>query len=145
MRHIAALTVALALLTGCGMFDDDTETELLRNYQRWKSLDIHDYDFRFQRSCFCGGVLDPVIVEVRGDTISVVRHANTGEVVYPGPFPYWPTVDSLFVWTLRRFDQDYELSITYDPTYRFPALVIGDLPRVIDDEFTNTASNLVER
>jgi hypothetical protein len=147
MRRLA---LALCLLLGaCGLFDfltgDSQRERLQRNRDRWESLQIRDYDFDFDRSCFCPPeILDPVRIEVRAGEISRIVNLQTGETVQPQFFG-WPTIDSLFAWTDRNFDVDYKLSITYDPTHHFPTRVQGDIPDAIDDEFVRTATNFVRK
>ena len=87
------LMLLALVVSGCEMFDDDAETTLAKNHARWRALGIHDYDFRFQRECFCVWT-EPVIIEVRGDTVANVRLASTGESPPVGPYYWWPTIDS---------------------------------------------------
>jgi uncharacterized protein DUF6174 len=136
-----------ALLAACDTITGGSELDKLRrNRDRWEALGIHDYDFHFQRSCYCGGGdLEPVRVEVRNAEISRVVSLRTGSEVVPSQYARWPSIDSLFLWTQRSFENGYNLDITYDATHRFPARVEGDLPHAVDDEFLHTATNFVRR
>lgn len=139
--------VLLVLVASCGIFDSFTGGGLLtlrRRQQQWLAQGIRDYDFDFHRSCFCGTPsIQPVRIEVRNSMVSRVINRSTGEVILPEEFTRWPTIDSLFVWTERAIENGYNVDISYDRTYRFPARVEGDIPDAIDDEFVNTAGNLV--
>jgi hypothetical protein len=146
MRPVLAFL--LLALAACGVFDggDGQLETLLRNRMRWESLQLRDYDFDFQRMCYCGAEsVEPVRVEVRNALVSRVVTLRTGADVTHQQYTSWPTVDSLFAWTERDFGHDYDLTISYDQNFRFPARVEGDIPLVVDDEFTRTANNLVRR
>lgn len=135
-------------ITACGLFDgaDGELATLLRNRDRWTAMQIRDYDFEYRLSCYCPTeALEPVRIEVRNALVDRVVSLRNGADVTQQQFVRWPTVDSLFAWTERNFDGSYELEITYDRNFRFPARVAGDIPRYVDDEFTRTAQNLIPR
>ena len=145
MRHLVPL--ALVLLAACDLVTGGSELDKLRdNRDRWESFQFSDYDFEFQRSCYCGeDDTAPVRVEVRGDQIARIVNLRTGNDVVIDQYSWWPTIDSLFVWTERSLHNGYNLEIAYDATHRFPARVDGDIPRAVDDEFVHTSTNLVRR
>jgi hypothetical protein len=136
----------LVLLAGCDLVTGGSELDRLReNRVRWESFQIADYDYQFQRSCYCGGDLAPVRVEVRDAHIARVVNLRTGNDVTQDQGSRWPTVDSLFVWSERSIEHGYNLDIVYDASHRFPARVDGDIPRTVDDEFVHTATHFVRR
>ncbi len=143
------LVVLLPLvLSGCGIFDflnGSQLDELRRNRQRWEALEIRSYDYEHRKSCFCQPVINQrVRVEVRNGVVTRTVNIATGEEV-SDPYITWPTIDELFDQTEHLLGTDYKLKITYDPALYFPARVSGDVPRALDDEFTTTAENLVQR
>lgn len=134
----------LVPLTSCDLVTGGSELDRLReNRGRWELLQLSDYDFHFQRSCYCGqDYVEAVRVEVRGDRITRVVSLRTGiESQYSG----WPTIDSLFAWTEQSFGNGYNLEISYDARHRFPRRVSGDIPRTADDEFVYTSTSFVRR
>jgi hypothetical protein len=149
MHRAALLLMVLLAAGGCGVFDRLTGTDqrrtLTRQRDAWRALSIRDYGFDFQRSCFCSTEqTQPVHIEVRGNSIASVVNITTGDTVLLDDFPRWPTMDSLFVWAERGLDFGYALQISYDATFHFPWRVSGDLPRAIDDEYTETVVNFVQ-
>lgn len=143
---ISVLCILLVACDGSGFLSGGGLGTLRRNHERWTDLGIHDYDFHFQRSCYCGAEsTEPVRVEVRAGILSRVISVATGQDAAQSPYATWPTIDSLFVWTERSFSYDYKITILYDRAHHFPARVTGDFPGAIDDEFTHTATNFVRR
>jgi len=144
MRRYTA--IFCILLAGCGDFlSGPSQLETLRRNQvRWSSLQVRDYDFDYQKTCFCAPLAtQPVRIEVRAGNISRVVSLVDGQTVVAQLI--WPTIDSLFVWTERALDGEYNITISYDPINHFPTRVSGDIPRVADEEFVHTSSNFVRK
>ncbi|MEO8561053.1 MAG: DUF6174 domain-containing protein [bacterium] len=144
----AALAVVGALaLASCSITEPGRSArtiELTRNRQLWTSVRLHDYEFDYQLSCFCGSEsTESVHVIVRGDQISAAFRTRDGLPALR-PFGTWPTVADLFDDVQQQLERKAErLEITYDPTYGYPRSIIADVSFMIaDDESSQTASNL---
>jgi hypothetical protein len=138
----------LATLTGCstatGVGGSNEELELARNRQRWASAGLRDYEFDFQRLCFCTPeVTEPVHIIVRNDVVTSVVRRRDGQ---PASMQYttWPRVDELFEDVQRRLSPRAErLDVQYDPTYGYPRSIVVDVQLMMaDDEYALTAGNL---
>ena len=138
----------LAGLTSCSITDPSSRTadeiELARNRQRWASAGMHDYEFDFQRSCFClPEATQRVHIVVRQDAIvSVVRTAD-GQPA-SSSFTAWPRIDELFLDVQQRLEQHADrLDVSYDATLGYPRSIVADIARMAaDDEYSLTAENL---
>jgi len=120
------------------------ELELARNRQRWASAGLHDYEFDFQRLCFCTTeATDAVHIVVRGDVVTSVVRSRDGQPASTR-VAAWPRVDELFDDVQQRLDQRAErVDVRYDPTYGYPRSVVVDIMRqAADDEYSLTADNL---
>jgi hypothetical protein len=144
-----ALACALfACVTGCSITSatarSDAALELARNRQRWASAGIHDYEFDFQRNCFClSEATEPVHIVVRQDVISSVVRKSDGQPASTS-VSVWPRVDELFADVQQRLEQRIErLDVQYDPTYGYPRSIVADIALMsVDDEYSLTAGNL---
>jgi hypothetical protein len=122
----------------------EQELELARNRQRWASAGVHDYEFDFQRSCFClPQATEPVRIVVRRDAIVSVVRTSDGQPASTS-YSVWPRVDELFLDVQQRLEQHTErLEVSYDPTYGYPRSIVADIAlRMADDEYALTAGNL---
>ncbi|HJQ20520.1 MAG TPA: DUF6174 domain-containing protein [Gemmatimonadaceae bacterium] len=137
MRRWLPCLAIVALACGDGVGPVDQLLTLQRNESRWRAAGVHDYDFDYQLTAMV--FAPPVAIQVRNDLVFAVMSKSTGAAL---PVDGWPTVDSLFVWTRRDLGiPDYNIQITYDGQYHFPAVVSGDIPNAADDEFTRAASH----
>jgi len=138
----------LAGVRGCSITAtparSDAELELARNRQRWASAGIHDYEFDFQRNCFClPETTEPVHIVVRQDVVTSVVRTSDGQPASTR-VTAWPRVDELFADVQQRLDQGIErLDVQYDPTYGYPRSIVADIALMMaDDEYSLTAGNL---
>lgn len=120
------------------------QLELLRNRQRWASAGLHDYEFDFQRICFCTPeATEGVHIVVRKDVVTSVVRTRDGQ---PASTQYttWPRVDELFEDVQRRLSPRAErIDVQYDPTYGYPRSIVVDVMLMTaDDEYALTAGNL---
>jgi len=143
-----ALLILLAGVASCSITGTSArsgqELELARNRQRWASAGLHDYEFDFQRLCFCApDATEPVHIVVRRDAIVSVVRSRDGQPAST-TFTVWPRVDELFVDVQQRLDQHVErLDVRYDPTFGYPLSVVVDIAVMsADDEYSLTAGNL---
>lgn len=149
MRRLLAITLGLSLASGCGLLigpEGKIALSVLREQRaRWQALGITDYDYEFQRSCFCPAELtQPARLEVRAGLFTGAFDPATGAaIVVPGvSATWWPTIDSIFARIERDMQNDYQVQITYDSTRYFPRQASGDQARTIDEEYFQTATNL---
>ena len=122
----------------------EAELELARNRQRWASAGLHDYEFDFQRSCFCAPqATQQVHIVVRRDAIVSVVRTSDGQSASTS-FTAWPRVDELFLDVQQRLEQHIErLDVSYDPTFGYPRSIVADIALMTaDDEYALTAGNL---
>lgn len=135
-------------LTSCSITSPSGRTgdelDLARNRQRWASASIHDYEFDFQRICFCTPeATQQVHIVVRHDAIvSVVRTSDGRPAISSSTV--WPRVDELFLDVQQRLEQRIErLDVSYDPTFGYPRSIVADIALMTaDDEYALTAGNL---
>jgi len=150
-RHVAravVLVVTLAALTSCSITGPSArrsdELELARNRQRWASARVHDYEFDFQRTCFCPPELtQEVHIVVRDDAIVSVVRTSDGQPAN-GDYTIWPSIDALFLDVQQRLEQHIErLDVTYDETLGYPRSILADIALMAaDDEYALTAGSL---
>ena len=138
----------LAGLTSCSITGTsartDEELELARNRQRWASSNTHDYEFDFQRLCFCSPeATEQVRIVVRQDAIVSVVRTRDGQPASTA-FAAWPRVDELFADVQQRLEQRTErVDVRYDPTFGYPRSIVVDIALMAaDDEYSLTAGNL---
>jgi len=142
------LLIVFAGVTGCSITGTSARSgeqlELARNRQRWASAGMHDYEFDFQRNCFCAPeATEPVHILVRRDAIVSVVRTRDGQPAST-TFGVWPRVDELFADVQQRVDQHAErLDVRYDPTFGYPLSVVVDIAATTaDDEYSLSAGNL---
>lgn len=137
---LAVVSCSITATTG----RSSEELELARNRQRWVSAGIHDYEFDFQRICFClPEATESVHIVVRQDVVTSVVRTRDGQPASVR-VTAWPRVDELFGDVQQRLDQRAErLDVRYDPTYGYPRSVVVDIVlQAADDEYSLTADNL---
>ena len=137
---LAVVSCSITATTG----RSSEELELARNRQRWVSAGIHDYEFDFQRICFClPEATESVHIVVRQDVVTSVVRTRDGQPASVR-VTAWPRVDELFDDVQQRLDQRAErLDVRYDPTYGYPRSVVVDIVlQAADDEYSLTADNL---
>jgi hypothetical protein len=120
------------------------ELELARNRQRWASAGLHDYEYDFQRMCFCvPDATEAVHIVVRQDVVTSVVRTRDGQPASTR-VTNWPRVDELFAEVQQRLDQRAErLDVRYDATYGYPRSIVVDIALMAaDDEYSLTADNL---
>lgn len=142
-----ALTALLVGLTSCsitGTARTDEELELARNRQRWASSATHDYEFDFQRLCYCPQeATEQVRIVVRQDAIVSVVRIRDGQPAST-TFVVWPRVDELFADVQRSLEQNPErIDVQYDPTFGYPRSIVVDRELMaVDGGYALTAGNL---
>jgi len=118
----------------------DVQAELDANRLLWTTEAITEYDYRFQRGCFClPDFVTPGIVSVRGGLIESVVGVGDGLPLDPTNYL---TLDGLFDEIQSAIDSSAdEISVTYDALTGFPSSVgIDYILDALDDEISYTAS-----
>ncbi|MFL5618549.1 MAG: DUF6174 domain-containing protein [Gemmatimonadaceae bacterium] len=143
-----AIAILLTAVTSCSITGtssrSDDELELARNRQRWASAGIHDYEFDFQRMCFClQEATERVRITVRQDAIVSVVRTRDGQLAGTSS-TLWPRVDELFTDVQKQLEQRAgRIEVSYDPTYGYPRSIVVDAQLMaVDGGYSLTAGNL---
>jgi hypothetical protein len=139
MRTItrSLVILSLAVLGAC-----DKVTGTAPEKALWQALDIQNYDFVYQVSCFCSVQgPNPAKLSVRGGFVTKVQPADTATFlgVIP-PASTYPTIDSLFT-ILEKAQKNTPdgVKVDFDQTYHFPKRIFIDpVKNATDDEVTYT-------
>ena len=148
MRKVRALLPALAFVAACAQPSSQpltTQSELDAHRQQWDALDLENYRFTFERSCFCPPESRPkVAITVKNGSVKSVHDARSGELLAEPPYSY--TVDDLFSVIQGAVDEGAEtVSVTYDPQFGNPVDVYIDThANVADEEFSMAVRDLAE-
>ena len=142
MKKIILLLLALTL-AACSAGG----TELSRNQSKWQDANITHYRFQLSVGCFCLFRSQmPMTVEVKDG--KVVSTVDVNGEAFPLDDPMsefvlkYTTIDRIF----SELDSDSvreadKLTVSYDPTYGFPAEVAIDyIELAADDELYLTIS-----
>ena len=138
---LAALTFLLSACTVLGI--DSTEGELKDQQKRWQALNLNDYTFEFQRSCFCGGPHGFLRVTVASDRIVAVVDSETGQPPQ-NLFPGWVgTVDEIFQELIEDARDAHKVEVSFNDDLHYPTRASVDrIKHAIDDEYSLTLRNL---
>lgn len=136
MKKIILLLLALTL-SACSVGGG---TELDQNKAKWQDADIAHYRIQLGVGCFCPvGDIMPMTVEVQdGEIVSIITVKGD---TFPAADPMsefilkYATIDRIFSElesdSVREADK---LTVTYDPTYGFPAEVVIDYIELATDD-----------
>ena len=142
LRFILVLVLLSGISQGAvaASIDADTQAELDANRLLWTTAGITDYDYRFQRFCFCApGFATPGIVSVRDGIIVSVAEVGDGEPLDPVDYL---TLDELFDEIQSAIDLPADtIDVTYDGQLGFPSSIgIDFILEAADDERSYAAS-----
>lgn len=106
---------------------------------RWGQQKPSNYEFTFQRICYCGDLyVKPARILVRADTLHSLTYIASGEAV-PLEYQYaFPIIDSLFseIEQAIKFKAD-SLYVDYDESFGIPTAVYIDYRyQMADDELS---------
>lgn len=140
------LLALLACVHGCDSAPlEPLQRELLVQRSEWRKLGIADYDVdvRFLNMWYDEGWHR---VEVRSGVVSRCVNLATDEEVTLEDRSC-ATVERLFARALelQSSDDDWMLTLEFDPTQAYIRALSGDVPEMADEEFTFLAENLVVR
>lgn len=150
MRKVRTLLPALALafVAACAQPSGQlltTQSELDAYWQQWDAMDLNDYRFTFERSCFCPPEFRPrVAITVKNREVESVHDAHSGNLLADPPYSY--TIDDLFAIIQGAVDEGaVTVSVSYDPRFGHPVDVyIDTYANVADEEFSMAVRDLVE-
>jgi hypothetical protein len=138
--------VCLPMLTACSDLHGPEQSELNANLAVWQSANIEDYQFRFQRLCYCV-FIDPVIIDVRDGDIASVILADSGTVVDTTQMGgHFLTIAGLFEVIQDAIDQEaHSLTVEYHAQLGYPTSIeIDYLLNAVDEEVSFRASEVEE-
>jgi len=143
MKRISFIALVF-ILTACTI---GRHSEFNRNQQKWTDANIQHYRFQLSVGCFCPySELMPLSVEVlNGKVVSIAT--KDGSVVAHDDqnydsFARYATIESLFTELKADLNGNADqVTVTYDPTYGFPATMnIDFIKNAADDELYLSAT-----
>jgi hypothetical protein len=141
LSALAALAVLAACRDTTGPAHDLAEAKA-----RWRQTRPQSYAFTYGVSCFCL-YAGPVVVDVRGDSVTAWRVLSTGTPALPNGIVPSTTIDRLFAAldsAVARHPARFDA--TYDRKYGYPTSVYIDfVENVADDEIGYSVSQFVPR
>lgn len=156
MRTYFVLTLLACMLTSCAsttllqltpttvpmnLTSTPHTDALATNLTRWDKANIQDYRFQLMVGCFCPiSSIMPITVEVRNGQVTSMTDVN-GTLISPKDpgadfFVQYTTIARIYdELTSSRFRDADKITISYDPTYAFPATISVDfIEMAVDDE-----------
>lgn len=141
MKRILFILFTVGAITACLRNNDGEDLgrareELNYNLSKWQDADIHDYQFIYNRFCFCLPMQD-VVINVQADKVDSAFYKLTGEYLTADQLVELPTIVSLFNTIEDAINRGaYKLTATYDDNYGYPVDVSIDYDKnAIDEEF----------
>jgi len=120
---------------------------LALNRERWRARGSADYEFAFQRYCFCDrAALAPVQIRVAGGAVAAVIDTLGQPVDSAGVAWFFTiTIDSLFGVVDHAIAVGaHELDVRYHPTLGYPESIVIDYDAAtVDEELRLEAALLV--
>jgi hypothetical protein len=142
MKRISFIALVI-ILTACTF---GRNSEVNTNQQKWNDASIQHYRFELSIGCFCAFRDQmPITVEVQNGAIVSMTGKdgsliNTTDPNYAN-FSQYATIDSLFAELKTDLAKADQVTVTYDPTYGFPATInIDFIKAAADDELYLSAS-----
>ena len=125
---------------------DDVQKRLTESRRKWVEKGIKNYQFEFQRICFCPpAYTKKVKLTVRDGVVESIQQADTGEVVDKSKYEFYLTVEGLFDYIQAAIDKKaHSVNVLYDAELGYPTSVEVDyIERAVDDEIRFKTGNLV--
>lgn len=136
---------AVALLA-CGEATGPAD-DLARNRARWEARGYVDYEFAFQRSCFCDrAAVSPVQIRVDAGAVAAVIDTLGQPVDSLDVARYFTiTIDSLFDIVAGAIDHPaHRLTVRYHEEFGYPEWIAIDwIGNAVDDEVMYEAGLLL--
>ncbi|MCE2397296.1 hypothetical protein J4G02_22570 [Candidatus Poribacteria bacterium] len=141
------LCATLSLLLGCILIDPglkpddepglaDIQLKLDLNREKWMSKMVSNYEFYFQRHCFCfEDDIAPVIISVRDNRIVDVNFVGGNALRTIKDFDDYLTVEGLFDFVQEKIDEKVDsISAEYHSELGYPTEVWIDHDIGADDD-----------
>jgi hypothetical protein len=145
-RSLSLLTVLAAALVACGDATGPAD-DLARNRALWQAEGSADYEFGFQRLCYCPEeAVRPVQIRVTADAVVSVIDALGQPVDSLDVARYFTiTIDSLFGVVEHAIAVDaHRLTVRYDPELGYPESIAIDYDAAtVDEEMLLSAHLLI--
>jgi hypothetical protein len=121
-------------------------TQAAANRTTWEDAAITNYEYVYQRSCFCGAdFLRPLRIQVRNGVVSSVVFSDTSEAVTGTTLGPFPTLDGLFDDLQARIIEADNVNAEFHPQYGFPtSYVVDPEATVADEEYSITVTGFRE-
>jgi hypothetical protein len=143
MRRMLILALVALTLAGCSGGNLDGGRAVLTatttaNRAIWEKAAIANYEYVYQRSCFCGAdFIRPLRIQVRNGTVSAVSFYDTGEAVTDTTLGPFPTIDGVFDDLQSQLLQAHDVNAAFDPRLGFPTQYSVDREaNVVDEEYS---------
>ena len=135
-----------ASFVGCGPHPTapvaPTADEILAHQTMWANHAPNHYSFQFKTIGTQSGFANsPIRIEVRGDTVLSVTDVQTGQA-WPGPYPFFPTVDLMFSVALERLNEHALTAIAFDSQWGYPVRIDTFGPDIGGSEFASMLTPL---
>lgn len=144
---LGTATVAL-LLAVTGACDDgvgpDSE-RFSRNLAKWEAAGLTDYEYAYQRTCFCPPELTRAVrLEVREGEVVAGNFLDTEEAVPDTALTRYPVIEDLFQEVRQALEGGADsVFVAYHPELGYPTEAYIDFARMaIDEEQGFTATDL---
>lgn len=144
MKKLILFSLAI-ILTACTALQ---QSEFSRNREKWQQAGIDSYRFSLFVGCFCPfSEKMPLSIEVRNGQVTSMTGSDGTPVPESDPnfefFTRYATIDRLFSELETQLNGGAEeVTVSYDPTYGYPAEVYLDMiKQAIDDELSLTVSD----
>lgn len=94
------------------------------NEALWKSKNILNYVFTFQRSCFCApDAAKPTVLEVKNGVLTSANYADGSGSASLTLFTDVAPLEKLFLNIQNAQSNGYTVTVVYDATYGFPSSI----------------------
>jgi hypothetical protein len=125
---------------------DDAQKRLTENRRKWSSKAVKNYQYDFQRICFCVPAYTKAVkITVREGVAAQMAYANTGEAVDKAKFELYYTVAQMFNYIQTAIDKKaHSIKVVYDDELGYPTSVeIDYIKNAMDDEMRFKTGKLV--
>ena len=145
--HVLVAAVCLFSITSAvPAQSNEAQNRLTKNRRKWESKTTKNYQYEFQRICFCvPASTRRVKIKVREGVAEEMRRAETGDAIDKAQYELYYTVDQLFDYIQSAIDKKAHLvKVVYDAELGYPTSVEVDYIRTaIDDEIRIKTGKLV--
>ena len=150
MKSLFLFSILFVFITSCGTNSNNanpTSQILNENMRKWAAAGISNYQFTYEKSCFCGPPeTDEVLITVLDDVIDTVMKTSDNSLVDPSLHPRFHRVGDLFLEIQNAINkQAARLSVSYDENLGYPTLINIDFSlSIADEELTIRTRNLFQ-